>query len=88
MTISFPNASRFYDHTRNAVRFWGYDQSMEASFFVSAEALRRLMPGTADNETALLQAFDRNCSRIREAAARIYGSGHKGGSYDLHPSNF
>lgn len=88
MTISFPNASRFYDHTRQAVGFWGYDQSMEASFFISAEALHRLSPEAPNNETALLQAFDRNCARIREAAARVYGSGHKGGSYDLHPSHF
>lgn len=88
MTINFPNASRFYDSTRNAVRFWGYDQSMEASFFISAEALQRLMPAAANDETALLQAFDSNCSRIRAAAAKVYGSGRKGGSYDLHPSHF
>lgn len=88
MTINFPNASRFYDHTRQAVRFWGYDQSMEASFFISAETLRRLSPEAPNNETALLQAFDRHCTRIREAAARLYGNGRKGGSYDLHPSHF
>jgi len=27
-------------------------------------------------------------ARIRAAAAKIYGSGKKGGSYDLHPSHF
>ncbi len=88
MTIGFPNASRCYDATRHAVHFWGHDQSMETSFFISAEALQRLMPGAAFNEIALLEAFDRNLARIRAAAARIYGSGRKGGSYDLHPSNF
>lgn len=88
MTINFPNASRFYDNTRHAVRFCGYDQSMEASFFISAEALQRLSPDAPNEETALLQTFDRNCTRIRAAAAKLYGSGQKGGSYDLHASHF
>ena len=88
MTIGFPNASRFYDATRNAVRFWGHDRSMEATFFISAEALQRLMPGAAVDATALLEAFDRNRARICEAAARLYGNGRKGGSYDLLASHF
>jgi hypothetical protein len=88
MSIGFPNASRCYDATRNAVHFWGHDQSMETSFFISADALQLLMPKAANNETALLEAFDRNVPRIRAAAAKLYGSGRKGGSYDLHPSNF
>jgi Protein of unknown function (DUF1488) len=32
MTLGFPNQSRFYDATRLAVRFWGHDSAMEASF--------------------------------------------------------
>lgn len=86
--IRFPNASRSYDTTRNAVRFWGHDQSMETSFFISADALQRLKPGSAVSEAALLDAFDRNRPRICEAAAKLYGNGRKGGSYDLHPSDF
>lgn len=88
MTINFPNASRSYYSARNAVRFWGHDESMETSFYITAAALQRLMPGAAGNETSLLEAFDRNRTRIREAAAKIYGSGHKGGSFDLNPSDF
>ena len=88
MAINFPNASRSYDVTRNAVHFWGHDQSMETSFFISADALQRLAPGAANNESDLLAAFDRNRPRICEAAAKIYGRGQKGGSYDLHASNF
>ena len=42
MSLTFPNPSRSYDATRRAVRFWGYDSSMEASFFVSADALKTL----------------------------------------------
>ena len=88
MALNFPNASRSFDATRNAVHFWGYDQTMETSFYISAEALQRLMPGAARDETGLLAAFDRNTPRIREAAVKIYGGGKKGGSYDLHPSHF
>jgi Protein of unknown function (DUF1488) len=88
MTINFPNPSRSYDTTRHAVHFWGHDQSMETSFFISTEALQRLVPGVANNEAELLAAFDRNRPRIIEAAAKIYGRGQKGGSYDLHASNF
>jgi hypothetical protein len=87
MTIGFPNSSRAYYANRNAVCFWGHDQSMEASFFISAAALSKLMPGAAGNESSLLEAFDRNLARIREAAARIY-RGHKGGSFELNPSDF
>ena len=32
MTLGFPNQSRFYDAMRRAVRFWGHDSAMEASF--------------------------------------------------------
>ena len=88
MAINFPNPSRTYDTRRNAVHFWGHDQSMETSFYISADALHQLMPDAGHDETALLAVFDRNCPRIREAAAKIYGSGKKGGSYDLHPSHF
>ena len=40
--LSFPNQSRFYDATRRAVRFWGHDSAMEASFFVNEDALKRV----------------------------------------------
>ena len=40
--VTFPNQSRSYDASLRAVRFWGYDRSMENSFFVTSEALRRI----------------------------------------------
>jgi Protein of unknown function (DUF1488) len=88
MAIQFPNASRSYDATRDAVHFWGHDRSMETSFYISADALQQLTPGATRDADALLAIFDRNCPRIRAAAAKVYGSGKKGGSYDLHPSHF
>ena len=44
MTLSFPNQSRSYDATRRAVRFWGHDSAMEASFFVTEDALKQVQP--------------------------------------------
>ena len=54
MTLSFPNPSRFYDATRRAVRFWGHDSAMEASFFVDADALKRIKPDMPLDEVGLL----------------------------------
>jgi Protein of unknown function (DUF1488) len=45
--VAFPNGSRSYDSTRLAVRFWGYDQSMEVPFFISAAVLGALQPAIA-----------------------------------------
>jgi len=44
MAITFPNLSRSYDATRRAVRFWGYDRSMENSFFIMGDTLRQIQP--------------------------------------------
>ncbi len=64
MTLSFPNQSRFYDATRRAVRFWGHDSAMEASFFVDADAVKRIKPDLEFDEVALLSAFDSNLKLI------------------------
>jgi hypothetical protein len=82
MTINFPNDSRSYDATRRAIRFWGYDRSMEASFFMTAEALTRLQPNLRSDADDLLRAFDANRDRIYAIAARVYARGRRG-SYDL-----
>ena len=85
--IDFPNQSRSYDQTRRAVRFWGHDSAIEASFFISEEALRRIQPNSCADELGLLNAFDRNRDLICAAAARIYVRGSRG-SYDLVAANF
>ena len=87
MALSFPNLSRSYDATRHAVRFWGYDNAMEASFYVMADALRRLQPGTPSDEAGLLEAFDSNRELICVAAAKVFARGNRG-SYDLISSDF
>ena len=82
MSLEFPNSSRSYDATRCAVRFWGYDTAMEWSFFVTAEALRRVHPAMVQDEVGMLGAFDSNRDLICAAAAKLYSRGRKG-SYEL-----
>jgi hypothetical protein len=86
MALNFTNQSRSYDRTRHAVRFWGYDQSREISFFITADALRRFQAGAEDNEDALLAAFDAHRARIHVVAGKVYAKGPKG-SYELGPQD-
>jgi Protein of unknown function (DUF1488) len=85
--IDFPNHSRSYDATRHAVRFWGHDSAIEASFFIDEDALARIQPGVRPDESGFLNAFDANRDKICAAAARVYIRGSRG-SYDLGASNF
>ena len=85
--IDFPNHSRSYDVTRRAVRFWGHDSAIEASFYVSEAALKQIQPGVQLDESGCLSAFDANRDRICAAAARVYVRGSRG-SYDLGAANF
>ena len=87
MALSFPNASRSYDATRRAVRFWGYDSAMETSFFLTEGGLQRVRPGGARDEQDALQTFDNNRTLIYAAAARVYARSRKG-SYELVGSDF
>lgn len=83
MSLSFPNRSRSYDATRDAVRFWGYDTAMESSFFITRDALKRVEPDMRLDEAGILSAFDQNRELICAAAAKVYLRGRKG-SYELN----
>jgi hypothetical protein len=85
--IDFPNHSRSYDATRRAVRFWGHDSAIEASFFINEDALTRIQPDVRLDESGFLSAFDANRDKICAVAARAYVRGSKG-SYDLVAANF
>ena len=87
MPLYFPNESRYYDAALHAVRFWGHDGAMEASFFVGEDALKQIEPGTDADEAGFLGTFDLNRKRIYATAAKVYGRGRKG-SYDLRPADF
>jgi hypothetical protein len=85
--IDFPNHSRSYDPTRRAVRFWGHDSVIEASFFINEDALKRIQPDARLDEPGFLSAFDTNRDLICAAAAKVYVRGSRG-SYDLIATNF
>ncbi len=85
--IDFRNHSRAYDPTRHAVRFWGHDSAIEASFFIAEDALTRIEPDARLNETGFLNAFDSNRDLICAAAAKIYVRGSRG-PYDLVAADF
>ncbi len=87
MALNFPNRSRSYDVTRRAVRFWGHDSAMEASFFVTEDALKHVQPDMRFDEEGLLGAFDSNRDRIHAVAMEVYRRGRKG-SYDLVSGDF
>ena len=60
---------------------------MEASFFVSEDALKQLRPNMRFDEAGLLSAFDTNRDLIYATASKVYARGRKG-SYDLHSADF
>ncbi len=78
MTLCFPNPSRSFDAKRNRVRFWGYDNVIEISFFVEADVLQQLRPKMNSTEAGFLKAFDDARNRIYEVADRVYVRGRKG----------
>jgi hypothetical protein len=86
MPLKFPNHSRSYDRTRQAVRFWGYDTSIEYSFFVTVGALLRVDPNLRRDEEGFLGAFDAHRDLICQTAAAVYSRGRK--SYELVGTDF
>ncbi len=72
MNLNFPNRSRSYSATRGRIQFWGYDSSMEISFFLEADALARISPNAVTDEEGSLSVFDANRTRIEQAASKAY----------------
>ena len=77
MKLSFLNPSRSFDASKSRVQFWGYDSTIEISFFVEADALKQLCPDINNAESDFLHAFDSARDRIVEVAGEIYTSGKK-----------
>jgi len=78
MRLNFPNPSRSFDGAKSRVCFWGYDGAIEVSFFVGADALKRLFPEMGSAEKGILNAFDAVRNRIHEVANKVYVGGSKG----------
>ncbi len=67
--------------------FGATTESMEASFFVTDDALRRITPKMQLDEDGLLSAFDLNRNLIYAIAEKVYGRGRRG-SYELVAADF
>ncbi len=78
MALSFPNHSRSFDVSRNAVRFWGYDGALEISFFIGGDALQVLVPDAEETETGYVAAFDQVRDKICAIANRAYARASRG----------
>ena len=87
MGLNFPNASRSYDATRRAVRFWGYDSAMEWSFFVTEDALKHVHSAMHGDEAGMLAAFDAHRDLICTVAVKVFRREQKG-SYELGVADF
>jgi deoxycytidylate deaminase len=76
MPLTFPNRSRSFDESRNAVRFTGYDGMFEVQFLIEVGALRTASQASR-SEDECLRAFDAAREAILEAASNAYGRGGK-----------
>ena len=72
MRLNFPNQTRSFDDSKNRVCFWGYDKTIEVTFFVEADALKQLCPKLSEAEAGYLQAFDSKREKIEKVASNIY----------------
>ena len=91
MELTFPNPSRSYDATRDGIRFWAYDQTMEVLFLVQTEALLKIDSKSRTNEAGLLDTFDVNRDRIHRLASKVYSRRQFGShvfSFTLTASDF
>lgn len=91
ITIEFPNISRSFDESKNRICFWGYDKTIEVSFYISAEVLQRIQKGVGSAESELLAAFDAVVDKIHAVAAKVYANSSRGKgkyTYVLNPEDF
>lgn len=84
MDLTFPNPSRSYDATRDGIRFWAYDQTMEVVFLVQTGALLKIDSKSKSDEDGLLNTFDINRDRIHRLASKVYSRRQ----FDSHTFSF
>jgi hypothetical protein len=60
---------------------------MEASFYVSEDALKRIQPSLRPDKAGILAAFHSHRDLIHMTAAKVYRR-RREGSYELSPADF
>ena len=89
MSLCFPNPSRSFDASTGRICFWGYDITIEITFFVGIDTLKRLCPDMSGAESGFLQAFDAALNRIHEVADEVYVRDSRGSyAYILAAEDF
>ncbi|MDH5407939.1 MAG: DUF1488 domain-containing protein [Gammaproteobacteria bacterium] len=89
MRLNFPNQSRSFDDSKSRVCFWGYDKTIEVSFYVETDALKKLCPKLSEAEAGYLQAFDSKRKKIEKVASNIYENNKQGAfSYIISAKDF
>ena len=89
MKLNYPNPCRSFDASSRRVCFWGYDSTIEISFYVGLDAPKRLCPDMSDAASGFLQAFDVALNQIHEVADKVYTRGGKGSyAYILAAEDF
>lgn len=74
MKLCFLNPCRSFDANKKRIQFWGYDNTIEISFYVEADALKQLYPDMNGSESGFLKAFDTARNRIIAVAENIYSN--------------
>lgn len=87
MSLNFPNPVRLFDARRSCVSFWGSDASLEVSFQMEFDALRKLGAGSDNVEAEMLGAFDANREAILQVARTAY-SRHRTSYHRLTSASF
>jgi hypothetical protein len=82
MALEFPNSSRSFDESKCRINFWGYDRTIEVSYFIGADVLKLFNKDVGTQEADLLEVFDAKIDRIHHVAAKVYDRSPKGrGAY-------
>jgi hypothetical protein len=90
MSLSFPNPSRDFQKSRNAVGFTGYDGMFEVQFFIEVDALAKLEVNSNSSdahESRWLIAFDALRTSILDVARKTYANSRRT-SYTLTVADF
>lgn len=90
MSLTFPNPSRDFQKSRNAVGFTGYDGMFEVQFFIEVDALAKFKGDSKfpqNIESCWLTAFDALRTSILDVAREAYANSRRT-SYTLTVADF
>ena len=72
MALTFPNASRSYDHARRQIRFVGHDGMLTIPFRLNVDTITKHSPDDPDDEDVYLRSFDGRRDAIQSVTREAY----------------